>query len=65
MNGNERLRISFDKKLKIKKFKGNENPIMGWYSPEFGVKKLSYLLVGEKISKIDPVLELRTKVSLL
>jgi Heparinase II/III-like protein/Heparinase II/III N-terminus len=43
---NSRLRINLDPRLKPELLRGSENPILGWVSRTYGLKKPSFTLVG-------------------
>jgi hypothetical protein len=46
LNGNKRLGVRLDLRLKAELYRGSENPISGWISRTFGVKEPTFTLVG-------------------
>jgi Heparinase II/III-like protein/Heparinase II/III N-terminus len=46
LNESKRLKIHFDSRLNSELYRGAVNPIIGWVSPSFGVKKPSFTLVA-------------------
>jgi len=44
--GNRRLTLALDARLKVAIFSGCEEPILGWYSPAYGRKQPTHTVVG-------------------
>jgi hypothetical protein len=62
-NGNRRIVICLDSRLKPQLYRACENPILGWLSRSFGTKEPSFSLVAR--GTISGFTELRTEITAL